>query len=61
MVSIDRLKTSHNSLQYNVDKYAQFSPDGIVKFTHNGKIMPFCEKRCEEISEIKFVFKCVII
>lgn len=100
-------------MQYNVDKYAQVSPDGIVKFTHNGKIgnfksadvmnkvkkygdclnvsdkgvelgilhinkllflddkevsefvyklieYAFCEKMCEEISEIKFVFKCVI-
>lgn len=36
VVSIDRFKTSHNSLQYNVDKYAKVHPGGgFMEFTHN--------------------------
>ncbi len=38
VVSVDRFKTSHNSLQYNVDRYAKICPGGTVKFTHNGQI-----------------------
>ena len=39
-VSIDRFKTSHNSLQYNMDKYIKFMSDGThkVQFWHNGLI-----------------------
>lgn len=37
-VAIDRFKTSHNSLQYNIDKFVDLSPDGVANFTHNGQI-----------------------
>ena len=39
-VSIDRFKTSHNSLQYNMDKYIKFVSDQEreVQFWHNGLI-----------------------
>lgn len=38
VVSIDRFKTSHNSLQYNVDRYVKYHQDGVVEFFHNGQI-----------------------
>ena len=38
VVSIDRFKTSHNSLQYNIDRYAKVKPDGHIEFLHNGQI-----------------------
>lgn len=37
-VAIDRFKTSHNSLQYNMDRFVKLMPDGKVKFVHNGQI-----------------------
>lgn len=37
---IDRFKTSHNSLQYNVDRFAKQNGNTIV-FTHNGQISSF--------------------
>lgn len=42
-VSIDRFKTSHNSLQYNMDKYVKFMSDSEheVQFWHNGLIGNF--------------------
>lgn len=42
-VSIDRFKTSHNSLQYNMDKYVKFMSDAEheVQFWHNGLIGNF--------------------
>lgn len=41
VVSIDRFKISHNSLQYNVDRYANIHADGKVEFIHNGQIGSF--------------------
>lgn len=38
VVSIDKFKTSHNSLQYNVDRFAIIESGGIIKFLHNGQI-----------------------
>lgn len=40
-VAIDRFKTSHNSLQYNLDRYATFLPNNQVLFLHNGQISGF--------------------
>lgn len=40
-VAIDRFKTSHNSLQYNMDKFVKLLPDGVAHFFHNGKISSF--------------------
>ncbi|MGN0244029.1 MAG: type I restriction enzyme HsdR N-terminal domain-containing protein [Lachnospiraceae bacterium] len=37
-VAIDRFKTSHNSLQYNVDRFVKLLPDGKAVFLHNGQI-----------------------
>ena len=37
-VAIDRFKTSHNSLQYNVDRFVKILPDGKAAFLHNGQI-----------------------
>lgn len=37
-VSIDRFKTSHNSLQYNVDRFVKLLPDDKATFLHNGQI-----------------------
>ena len=37
-VAIDRFKTSHNSLQYNVDRFVKLLPDGKAAFLHNGQI-----------------------
>lgn len=36
-VAVDTLKTSHNVLQYNLDKYACLTEDS-VKFYHNGRM-----------------------
>lgn len=44
-------------MQYNVDKYAQFSPDGIVKFTHNGKIGNF--KSADVMNKVKKYGDCL--
>lgn len=38
VVAIDHFKTSHNSLQYNVDRYSKMLSDGSIEFTHNGQI-----------------------
>lgn len=38
VVSIDHFKTSHNSLQYNIDRFATVNPDGVIEFFHNGQI-----------------------
>ena len=38
VVAIDRFKTSHNSLQYNVDRFTCLSPNKKIRFTHNGQI-----------------------
>ena len=37
-VAIERFKTSHNSLQYNVDRFVKLLPDGKAAFLHNGQI-----------------------
>lgn len=37
-VAIDRFKTSHNSLQYNVDRFVKLLPNGKAAFLHNGQI-----------------------
>lgn len=37
VVSIDRFKTSHNTLQYNIDRYGHIE-DGSLHFLHNGQI-----------------------
>lgn len=37
-VAIDRFKTSHNSLQYNVDRFVRLQSDGKAHFVHNGQI-----------------------
>lgn len=44
-------------MQYNVDKYAQVSPDGIVKFTHNGKIGNF--KSADVMNKVKKYGDCL--
>ena len=46
-------------MQYNVDKYAQVSPDGIVKFTHNGKIGNF--KSADVMNKVKKYGDCLIV
>lgn len=38
VVSVDKFKTSHNSLQYNVDRFAVVNPSGVISFSHNGQI-----------------------
>lgn len=38
VVAIDRFKTSHNSLQYNVDRFTRFLPNKKIRFIHNGQI-----------------------
>lgn len=40
-VAIDRFKTSHNSLQYNVDRFVRLLPGGQACFSHNGQISSF--------------------
>ena len=40
-MSIDRFKTSHNSLQYNIDRFTKILPDGQIEFLHNGQISSF--------------------
>lgn len=37
-VAIDRFKTSHNSLQYNVDRFVEIKQNGKARFIHNGQI-----------------------
>ena len=37
-VAIDRFKTSHNSLQYNVDRFVRLQSDGKAHFINNGQI-----------------------
>lgn len=37
VVAIDKYKTNHNSLQYNMDKYAKLQNNEIL-FSHNGQI-----------------------
>lgn len=37
-VAIDRFKVSHNSLQYNMDRFIKFKDDDAVTFLHNGQI-----------------------
>ena len=36
-VSIDHFKTSHNSLQYNIDRFSKIS-NNCISFLHNGQI-----------------------
>ena len=57
VVSIDRFKTSHNSLQYNVDRYADFHSKGIIEFTHNGQIGSF--KSAEVIDKVRKYGYCL--
>lgn len=40
VVAIDCFKTSHNSIQYNIDRYGKVNGNKIV-FTHNGQISSF--------------------
>ena len=58
-VSIDRFKTSHNSLQYNVDRYAKIYPVNLMKFKHNGQIGGF--KSADVISKIEKYGDCLKI
>ncbi len=52
VVSVDRFKTSHNSLQYNIDRYAKIGSEGIIEFTHNGHIGSYKSKDViEKVSE----------
>lgn len=44
VVAVDHFKTSHNSLQYNVDRFAERRADGSVAFYHNGQIGGFKSK-----------------
>lgn len=37
-VAIDRFKSSHNSLQYNLDRFIEWSPTFKASFKHNGQI-----------------------
>ena len=57
IVSIDSFKTSHNSLQYNVDRYAKMLPGGIIEFTHNGQIGSF--KSAAVIEKVKTYGVCL--
>ena len=60
VVSIDRFKTSHNSLQYNVDKYAKIHPDsGLMEFTHNGQIGSY--KSADVVDKVKKYGDCLIV
>lgn len=36
-VSVDSFKTSHNSLQYNVDSFVEVKSDGMISFSHSGR------------------------
>ena len=49
VVAIDRFKTSHNALQYNVDRYAWAYPNGIIKFLHSGRIGSF---KCTDVIDM---------
>lgn len=40
-VAIDRFKTSHNSLQYNLDRFTKLLPHNIAHFSHNGQISSY--------------------
>lgn len=40
-VAIDSFKTSHNSLQYNMDRYVKLLSSDRAHFTHNGQISSF--------------------
>ena len=57
VVSIDRFKTSHNSLQYNVDRYAKIHPGNLINFKHNGQIGGF--KSADVISKIERYGDCL--
>ena len=57
VVSIDRFKTSHNSLQYNIDRYAKIHPDGVIEFIHNGKIGNF--KSADVIEKVHMYGDCL--
>lgn len=60
VVSIDRFKTSHNSLQYNVDKYAKVYPGGgLMEFTHNGQIGSY--KSADVVDKVKKYGDCLIV
>lgn len=37
-VAIDRFKSCHNALQYNVDRFVKLRSDGSAIFMHNGQI-----------------------
>ena len=49
VVSIDNFKTSHNSLQYNVDRFANIRSDGEIEFFHNGQIGNY---KCSDVIDI---------
>lgn len=51
VVAIDKFKISHNSLQYNVDGFCNFSNDGNVFFEHSGIIAN--RKKTEVINYVK--------
>ena len=38
VVAVDRFKTSHNSLQYNIDRFAKYDSGNTFSFKHNGQI-----------------------
>ena len=60
VVSIDRFKTSHNSLQYNVDRYAKVHPgSGRMEFTHNGQIGSY--KSADVIDKVKKYGDCLTV
>lgn len=38
VVAVDKFKVSHNSLQYNIDRFTSLQPDSKIKFSHNGQM-----------------------
>lgn len=49
--AIDRFKSSHNSLQYNVDRFVELYANGKTVFSHNGQISSM---KSEEVLNIVF-------
>lgn len=64
VLAIDRFKTSHNSLQYNVDRFAKQNGNTIV-FTHNGQISSFKSsyviEKVKQVSDRLSVFENSIL
>ena len=53
VVAIDQFKNSHNSLQYNMDKYVEIKDDSCL-FVHNGNISRRSSKKLlQYISQMK--------